>query len=96
MNARYCPLHCTDGNAKAHQGQRAAQDYQAILNINFGKPLTNRGVWRAHKAYIQAYVSEMLKCHYLKAELSACICCCTTKCIIDVLMFSHWGYTWFA
>lgn len=42
-------------------------------------------------ASIQAYVSEMLKCHYLNTELSACICCCTTKYIIDVLMFSPLG-----
>lgn len=71
-------------------------DSRALSNISFGKHLTNPGAWRGDWAYIQAYVSEMLKCHYLNAELSACICCCTTKYIIDVLMFSRWVYTWFA
>lgn len=75
---------------------RLDQDYQAIRNISFGKHLTNHGAWRAEWAYIQAYVSEMLKCHYLNTKLSACICCCTTEYIIDVLMFSLWVYTWCA
>lgn len=80
-----------DGVTEAHRGQGHDQDSKAISHISFGKHLMSRGARREEWASIQAYVSEMLKCHYLNTELSAYICCCTTKYIIDVLMFSPLG-----
>lgn len=67
------------------------RDYKVLLHISFGKHLTSHGAWRGDWDYIQAYVSEIQKCYYLNVELSACICCRTTKYIIDALMFSLLG-----
>lgn len=79
------------GTVKPTKFKGHNQDYKAISRISLGKHLTSQGAWRQDWAFIQAYVSEMLKCHYLNTELSARICCCTTKYIIDVLMFSLLG-----
>lgn len=104
MNASHRSLHCDSGHCPASQMdmlkppkvEGLEQDYQTTSNIHIRKCPTNHGAWRGEWTYLRAYVSEMLKCHDLHAELSACICCCTPKYIIDVLMFSRWVCMWCA
>lgn len=99
LNATYRFLHCELnyhpasqlGSLKPTEVKGHDQNYQATSHISFGKHLRSQGAWRRDWASIQACVSETLKCHYLNTELSACICYCTTKYIIDVLMFSPLG-----
>ena len=65
----------TDGDTEATEVKGLDRDSKAIFHINFQKHPLRSKTWRGDPALIQTHVREMLKCPYLTAERSSCICC---------------------